>query len=339
VPCAEWERNSNFFRTYGELNWNGRSYADAGNEAGVNARTALIVETVFDNPLISLGKKCFPMGKGYCYVIIQHSHSNNRLAGAFYFDGGSLIVYDIIHADTKAHHLLFCVDFVSHLLMLYVDGILKNTADIPPEVVEIIQRDEKLYLGARFDDIITNPNAGSAITGSPLTAIYKDNGAKDIIGAGMDDKALEMFERAKKFYPLGDIMPEPDLAKWTEVNVETIIENRGVRVRSLDDSNYSLHTWDDQIIPVEEGVTYVYRFWAQLGDYSVANYTIYDVTNGQFLDNVVDYSGQLNHDSMTMIDIEIVIPVGCTELAVSAFRGGDGPADVIFRRVQAIFKK
>ena len=163
--------------------------------------------------------------------------------------------------------------------------------------------------------------------------------AQAIIDSGMDDAALAMFNRARQLYPIGDIMPEPDLSKWTEVNVDTQLEARGVRVKSTDDSSYSLHTWDEQTIPVEEGETYVYRFWAQLGEFDVADYTLYDVTNGAFIANVVDYSGQLNHDSMTMVDVEIVIPAGCTELAVSPFRGGDGPADVIFKRVQAIFKR
>jgi hypothetical protein len=140
-------------------------------------------------------------------------------------------------------------------------------------------------------------------------------------------------------YVIEDLMPDGMISHWPGVvNVQLNPEGPFWRLSSTD-VNYSMHTWDAFNIPVVAGEEYIMRWWAKLGAYDVANFATFDVTNGVFIHNVLNYAGSLNHNSMTMIEARVVAPAGCTEIAISPFRGGDGPAEIIISPIVSFFKK
>jgi len=71
----------------------------------------------------------------------------------------------------------------------------------------------------------------------------------------------------------------------------------------------------------------------------VANYATFDVTNGQFITDNTSYNVGLNNYELTMVEREVVAPVGCSEIAISPFRGTDGPAEIILYPIVSFFKK
>jgi hypothetical protein len=40
-----------------------------------------------------------------------------------------------------------------------------------------------------------------------------------------------------------------------------------------------------------------------------------------------------------MVEFEVVAPAGCSEIAISPFRGTDGPAEIILYPIVSFFKK
>jgi hypothetical protein len=93
------------------------------------------------------------------------------------------------------------------------------------------------------------------------------------------------------------------------------------------------------VIPVVAGETYIMRWFAQLGQYAVANFATFDVTNSQFIHNNEPYHVAINDYELTMVEFEVVAPAGCTEIAISPFRGTAGPAEIILSPEVFFFKK
>jgi hypothetical protein len=181
--------------------------------------------------------------------------------------------------------------------------------------------------------------SGSILGKLPALAIYKDEDAQDIIDGDLDAWIAQRFAMANRIYNLTDLLPDGMISNWPGVvNVQLNQEGPYWRLSSTD-VNYSLHTWDAFNIPVVAGEEYIMRWWAKLGAYDVANFATFDVTNGVFIQNVLSYAGSLNHNSMTMVEAQVVAPAGCSEIAISPFRGGDGPAEIIIAPIVEFFQK
>jgi hypothetical protein len=141
---------------------------------------------------------------------------------------------------------------------------------------------------------------------------------------------------------LSNLMTEGSVHEWNgQDNIQFTAEGPKWKVASTATS-YSLHTWNGatvQVVPVEEGETYIMRWFAQLGQYDVANFATFDVTNSQFINDNESYVARINDYEMTMVEVEVVAPVGCAEIAISPFRGTDGPAEIILSPEVFFFKK
>jgi hypothetical protein len=245
-----------------------------------------------------------------------------------------------VHAptDESLKHFLCIYDSTSQIQRLFIDGVLEDSDTRAFANPLIKQSSDPLCLGVSSPTLLSANYKGKL----PALAIYKDAEAQEIIDGDLDAWVAERYALASRLYALDNHMTEGLIHEWNgQDNIQFTAEGGNWKVASTATS-YSLHTWNGltiQIVPVEEGETYIMRWYAQLGQYDVANFATFDVTNSFFINNNESYAAHLNHHDLTMMEVEVVAPAGCTEIALSPFRGTDGPAEVILYPIVSFFKK
>jgi len=195
TPIRDWESQGQFTREYDALNFNGRSFADAGNGPDVNPTSAVIIEVVVN--LKSQPNSGYIFRKTNAYRL-RVDAASTTLKYLIYLEGGESQGITLASLGESRVHLVLIYDSISKYVRAYLNGVFydENIFSIGSSGFTIKQNSENLGISA--EGLGLYPSKSQL----PLFRMITDEDAQKIIDKDLDAWVARRYLKAKAKYNL-----------------------------------------------------------------------------------------------------------------------------------------